>query len=148
MKKGTFVALKHPYEWNIKKKPTILHSYIENQKDSALKVNNSSFDKSVYKENLKKQDPISHGKEIAQRLNYMNREDLNKSAFMNTKYLKNFSTIGGGSSPLKSTYQRNSILNDAKSMTNFYKNSRKNTEVSSKVGQNFKVSFKFPIFCE
>lgn len=86
--KGTFVSLKHPYEWNIKQKPPAKHSFIHSPRDASDKVNNLSFENSHYKDNLKNNDPISSGQEIAKRMNYMNREKLNRSSFMNTKYLK------------------------------------------------------------
>ena len=141
-KKGVFTSLKHPYEWNIKDKPLVKYSMMQTtQRDSSPKVNNSSFDNKVYKENLKKNNPINHGKEIAARLKYMNKEELNNSAFMNTKYLKNFSTFGGNGSPIKTVYKRNPILYDPKSMTDFYKNNVvKKRDISPKVGQSFSVS--------
>jgi hypothetical protein len=65
LKKGTFVALKHPYEWNIKPKQPIPHSFIHSPKGPSGKVNNSSFDEKYYQENQKNNNAVLKGQEIA-----------------------------------------------------------------------------------
>ncbi|CAI2375017.1 unnamed protein product [Moneuplotes crassus] len=140
-KKGTFVDLKHPYQWEIKPKQKINYSFIQEPKETSGKVNNSSFKKSVYKENWKKQNPLHHGKEIATRLNYIEKGGLNDSNCMTTKYLKNFSTIEEVS-PLKSAYRKNLGFNATNSVNNFYKTPKKREEVSVKVGHYVTEAFK------
>ena len=92
--KGTFIPLKHPYEWEPLEKKPIPFSFIKGSKSPSNKVTNSSFDQKEYNENVKNNNSIAKGNEIALRLNYIGKEDLNKSTHMNTKYLKNYSTLG------------------------------------------------------
>lgn len=65
VKKGTFTELKSPYEWDSKPAPPIKHSFISVSRDTSPKVNNSSFDAKIYKENAANNDPISKGHDIA-----------------------------------------------------------------------------------
>ena len=60
---------------------------------------------------------------------------------MNTKYLKNYSTLGEINTVFKATYEKNQILVDPKSMTQFFTNHTKNRDVSPKIGHSTSVSF-------
>jgi len=133
-----FVSLKHPYEWDVKQRNKDPFSYIKSPKKVSPKVNNSSFEKSYYKDNSKNNDPINRGKEIAERMHLMDRDQINRSAFMNTKYIKNFSTIGNNTDQIYNL--KGKALEDIKSMTNFFKTKGKKRDVSLKVGENTSVS--------
>lgn len=117
--KGTFVPLKHPYEWDAAEKKPVPYSFIKNPVAPSQKVTTNVFSQSVYNDGAKNNNPVAKGMEIATRLNYMERDELNKSAFMNTKYLKNYSTLG--SDPRDGfSKSKNTVLYDPKSVSGMY----------------------------
>jgi hypothetical protein len=145
-----FIDLKHPYEWNIKQLKKDPTSYIRSPSEVSTKVNNMNFASRHYKSNVGNNDPMSTDNQIAERMRIMYREKLNnstiekpghlqKTVFLNTKYLKNYSTIGDS----ETMYNlKTHVLDDPRSMTNFFKNKAKKPEISLKVGNN-SVSFFF-----
>ena len=88
--------IKHPYEWEINEKKPIPHSFIPEPKQPSTKVTSSAVKKNQFIDNIKNNDPIAIGNEIAVRLKYIKRDDQNKSTYLNTKYLKNYSTLNHG----------------------------------------------------
>lgn len=137
--KGTFIPLKHPYEWDTQDKKPVPYSFIKESKAPSNKVTNSSFDQKEYNENAKNNNPIAKGNEIALRLNYINKEDVNKSTFMNTKYLKNYSTLGTEENDGFSQSKSLALL-DPRSVVEIMSKNPNKKEVSAKVGNNVIVS--------
>lgn len=132
----------------MKKDPT---SYIRSPSEVSTKVNNMNFASRHYKLNVGNNDPMSTDNQIAERMRIMYREKLNnsttekpdqlqKTVFMNTKYLKNYSTIGDSDTMYN---LKSHVLDDPRSMTNFFKNKGKKPDVSLKVGHNSVSSFLF-----
>ena len=108
------------------------------------KVNLDSYDSKIYLENAKNNNPVNRGKSIAIRPKYREQYDLDANKYTNSKYFKNYSTLGTNKNDdFKMTDHVK--LYDPKSFSSTLMKFKIKRDVSPKVGQNDKSGSYSPL---